>query len=82
VRQAKAFAVARLVPVKSGATDVRDLLREYRPWCDETGASPLDLQEFAGALADLFEVRKVGKSHVLMGVEVKAGERPEMGKLH
>ena len=82
VRQAKAFALARLMPVKTGVADVRDVLREYRPWCDATGVSPMELQEFAGALANLFEVRKAGKSHVLLGVEMKTGEQPEMGKLH
>ena len=82
MRQAKAFALARLKPVKAGVTDDKDVLREYRPWYDATGASPLELQEFAGALANRFEVRKAGKSHVLMGVKVKAGERAEMSKLH
>ena len=81
-RQAKAFALARLKPAQAAVTDVRDVLREYRPWCDATGVSSLELQEFAGALANLFEVRKAGKSHVLMGVEVRAGERPEVAKLH
>ena len=68
VRQAKAFAVARLMPVTTGATDIGDVLREYRPWCDATGVSPLGLQEFAGTLANLFEVRKAGKSHVRWGL--------------
>jgi len=84
--QAKAFAVARLMPNDAigAATNVKDVLREYATWCRASSINQLPVETIASALNSLFGVEKDGKDYMVIGVSLKTIEQSSkaLGALH
>jgi len=74
IRQAKAFAVARLMPTATATTDIKAILRAYRPWCAAAGLEPQSMSDLAAAFSSLFEVERQGNQFLLQGVALKKAE--------